>query len=51
MGTVHMEDRVEKPCWNITAWALGIFIVLVCIVAMLSGSGTEVAATATQPAS
>ncbi|MEM5500668.1 hypothetical protein [Ahrensia kielensis] len=46
-----MEDHVEKPCWNITAWALGIFVVLVCIIAMLSGSGQELASNAVQPVS
>lgn len=46
-----MDDKVEKPCWNITAWALTGFVLFVCIIALMSGSGPEVASTSIQPVS
>ncbi len=47
-----MDDNIEKPCWNVTAWALTTFVIILFIVAILSGTGGEVAATtALQPVS
>lgn len=40
-----MDEKIEKPCWNVTAWALTTFVVILFIIAILSGSGSEVAAT------
>lgn len=45
MSDRFMDENTTKPCWNITAWALTGFVLVVFAIALMSGSGTEVAST------
>ncbi|MDZ7823769.1 MAG: hypothetical protein U5K75_06790 [Ahrensia sp.] len=49
MSLNFMDENVGKPCWNITVWALAAFVVVVCAVLLMSGTGPEVASVAQQP--
>lgn len=46
-----MDEKLDKPCWNITAWALTVFALIVCVIALMSGAGTEVVSAASTPIS
>lgn len=44
MSDRFMDENTTRPCWNITAWALIGFVLVVFAIALMSGSGSEVVA-------